>query len=295
MVRKVLVTGANKGLGFEVCKKLLEIPDMYVIVGSRDQGRGEEALKALAELPGSEGRLELTLIDVGDQDSIKKAADAYGAKHGPNSLYCLVNNAGLSSRSPGKEVWAVNAGGPIFCTDAFLPYMVEDGRVLNVSSVAALMFWKNLSEEVQQKHTSGTREDLDKIYNFVLNTDDMSLFEKEGLGDWSKEGNYYSLSKSLLNMHAALLAKQYPKMKCNAVEPGVVETDMTKPMFERMGNRNPFGGFGYNTVQTDEGVKCYLNAIIGDVGSGHLYSCDSKRTHFGTLRKPFVDPEYDGP
>eukprot|EP00961_Rhodomonas_salina_P131983 1777060-Rhodomonas_salina.2 len=110
MVRKVLVTGANKGLGFEVCKKLLEIPDMYVIVGSRDQGRGEEALKALAELPGSEGRLELTLIDVGDQDSIKKAADAYGAKHGPNSLYCLVNNAGLSSRSPGKEVWAVNAG-----------------------------------------------------------------------------------------------------------------------------------------------------------------------------------------
>lgn len=293
MVKKVLVTGGNRGLGFAVCQKLLKIPDMHVILGSRDQGNGEEAIKAL--LPGNEGRLELLVIDCGDQESIKKAAATYYTNHGPNSLYCLVNNGGLSSRSPGKEIWTVNLGGPLFVTDAFLPFMVEDGRVVNVSSVAGVFFFKNLSEKYQKIIQEGTREELDKLYNFVLETEDMSLFENEGLGDWIKDVNYYSLSKLLVNAHVAIMARQFPKMKCNSIEPGVVLTDMTKPMLERMGKEHPFEHLGYLTVPVEEGVKGYMHLIVGEVGSGHFYSCDCKRSHVGILRKPFVDPEYEGP
>jgi len=296
MVKKVLVTGGNRGLGYEACRKLLEIPDMHVILGSRDQKRGEEAIKTLS-LPGNEGRLELLLIDCGDIESIKNAASSYSAKHGmKNSLYCLVNNGGLSTRSPGKDVWRVNAGGPLFITDAFLPFMVEDGRVVNVGSVSGVLFFKNLSEQYQKIILEGTREELDKLYNFVMETEDMSLFEKEGLGDWVKEGaNYYSLAKLLVCAHAATMARLFSKMKFNAIEPGVVETDMTKPMLDRMGQQHPFEHMGYPTVPVEQGVKGYMHLIVGEVGSGAFYSCDCKRSHFGILRTPFVDPAYEGP
>lgn len=154
------------------------------------------------------------------------------------------------------------------------------------------MFYSKLSEKWQQKILHPSQDDFDFLDKFVLETADMELFEKEGLGDWTKDKNAYSLSKLALCSHAALLAQQYPKRRCVAIEPGIVETPMTGPMIERMGREvfNQWGGI----TQVHEGVKVYLHAILADnVGNGWLYSSDCKRCHFGKARKP-GDPEYLG-
>ena len=140
MVRRVLVTGGNSGLGFETCKELLKIPDICVVLGSRYLESGRAAVQKLLgaedDAHNNTGeRIELLQIDLLDDDTIQAAAQTYGEKYGPDSLYCIVNNAGLSSRSPYKEVWQVNMIGTRSVTQAFLPYLIEAGRIVHVSSM----------------------------------------------------------------------------------------------------------------------------------------------------------------
>ena len=105
---------------------------------------------------------------------------------------------------------------------------------------------------------------------------------------WTSDKNAYSLSKLALCAHSALLARLHPRRRCLAIEPGVVETNMTKPMIGRMG-REVFEEWG-GVTQVDAAVKVYLHAILSeDVVSGSLYSSDCKRSHFGKVRRPGVD------
>ena len=132
MVRRVLVTGSNRGIGLEVVKALLKVPDIHVLLGARDADRGQTAVQSL---PGYEdGRVELLHIDVGDPASIQSAAQAFGDKYGKkNSLYCLVNNAGIGSKFPYKEVWKVCQR----CLHEDLQFLVQAGKVTELFSHTA--------------------------------------------------------------------------------------------------------------------------------------------------------------
>ena len=75
-IKRVLVTGANKGIGLQICKKIVQtVPDAHILLGSRSAARGE---KAVAELIASDasaaGRVELLELDVTDAASITAAA-----------------------------------------------------------------------------------------------------------------------------------------------------------------------------------------------------------------------------
>ena len=93
--RRILVTGANKGIGLATCTKLLrEHPDSFLLLGSRDVRRGEAAVRSILDnVPGSAGRIECLQIDVADDASCTAAAAALKAKG--VTLYALVNNAGV--------------------------------------------------------------------------------------------------------------------------------------------------------------------------------------------------------
>ncbi len=68
--RLFLVTGANKGIGFEVVKKLsANQPNDLILLGSRDQKRGEDALLQL----GSPTSVKVLLLDISSPESIKQA------------------------------------------------------------------------------------------------------------------------------------------------------------------------------------------------------------------------------
>lgn len=103
-----VVTGANKGIGFEIVKGLLDASaKAFVFLGSRDASRGNSAVEALlAQNPESyTGRVEALQIDVSDNSSVSQAAEAVrsrlqsgggGGGESSSRVGALINNAGKS-------------------------------------------------------------------------------------------------------------------------------------------------------------------------------------------------------
>ena len=196
-----LVTGANKGIGFAIARRLGE-RDFSVWLGCRDQGRGEKAAAELREA-GLDARA--VTLDVTDADSVRQAAARLGEEIA--ALDVLVNNAGISIGGPPPPVteesvddmrtlFEVNALGPVRVTQAFLP-------LLRKSSAARVVMM-----------SSGLGS--------ITDTQDMSSLI------WPVGGAGYSASKSALNMFTVKFAKALlaEGIKINAADPGYTATDL---------------------------------------------------------------------
>lgn len=184
-----LITGANKGIGFETARQLVEAGyDVYV--GARDVERGE---KAAAELGA-----RFVQLDVTDDVSVGAALASIEAAEG--RLDVLVNNAGVLVAEPldgptALQVFDINAVGIVRVTEAALPLLrrAESPRVVNVSSSLG-SFWANTTPE-RVEH---------------------GMFLP-----------LYAASKAAVSMLTVQYAKAHTQIRFNAVEPGATATDMT--------------------------------------------------------------------
>jgi NAD(P)-dependent dehydrogenase (short-subunit alcohol dehydrogenase family) len=181
-----LITGANKGIGFEVARQLTG-KGFRVFIGARN----EKAGRAAAQKIGA----QFLKIDVSDQKSIREAAKelAKAVDH----LDVLVNNAGIivdgddgilkATPKQFEETMRTNALGPLMVTEAFQPLLTKSSapRIVNVSSSGG------------QLH--------------------------DGADGWSP---IYCISKTTLNGVTSQLAAALPKFAVNSVCPGWVRTDM---------------------------------------------------------------------
>src|ERR1700722_19402102 len=134
-----LITGANKGIGFETARQLGG-KGIAVILSARDKKRGEDATAQLKK-QGIDAHFQL--LDVANVKSIKLAVASIREKFG--RLDILVNNAGVlldretSAMEVSPEVVAetmqTNVYGPFFMIQACLPLMKEGGygRIVNLS------------------------------------------------------------------------------------------------------------------------------------------------------------------
>lgn len=136
-MKAALVTGANKGIGFEVVKQLQSL-NFRVILTSRNEERGLEAVNKLKK---HSDNLYFLQMDVGDKESVEKAANEVRSMN--FSLDVIINNAGilLDSKSINEvsletiyTTLNVNTIGPILVIQNFLPLLNENGRIINVSS-----------------------------------------------------------------------------------------------------------------------------------------------------------------
>ena len=136
-----LITGANKGIGYEIARQLGQDHGMTVLVGARDDGRGREAAEKLAAM-GVDARP--VRLDVTDGESVEAAARWIGKMFG-GKLDVLVNNAGIalercapseSELANLKATYETNVFGPFAVLKAMLPLLrqAEAARVVNVSS-----------------------------------------------------------------------------------------------------------------------------------------------------------------
>lgn len=140
-----LVTGGNKGIGFEICRQLAQ-KGIKVILTARNQQKGRVAAEKLQK----EG-LDVVhhQLDVTDEESVKKTAEYVDQKFG--KLDILINNAGIliDAETRGleadidkvKESVEVNTYGSLRVSKAFIPIMQKNnyGRIVNMSSHMAAL------------------------------------------------------------------------------------------------------------------------------------------------------------
>jgi NAD(P)-dependent dehydrogenase (short-subunit alcohol dehydrogenase family) len=140
-MKTVLITGANKSIGFETARQLLQ-QGYYVYLGCRDIKKGEQAVSQLH----AEGLryVEPLEIDVNNLDSINAAREALGKK--TKTLDVLINNAGIAGSFPQpaletdittfRNVFETNFFGVIEVTQAFIDMLKQSPapRIVNVTS-----------------------------------------------------------------------------------------------------------------------------------------------------------------
>jgi NAD(P)-dependent dehydrogenase (short-subunit alcohol dehydrogenase family) len=193
-----LITGANKGLGFETARRLVAAGHT-VYVGARDPERGRRAAEELGA--------RFIQLDVTEDSSVSAAAQLIKDDGG---LDVLVNCAGIEPRTadggfvPASEVTAdsmravfeTNVFGQVRMLHAFLPLLEQSDApvVVNVSSGASLM------------------RDL-------VNPDSPAHFYPDIA---------YPSSKAAVNMLTVQYSKAYPGIRINAVDPGFTATDLNQ-------------------------------------------------------------------
>jgi NAD(P)-dependent dehydrogenase (short-subunit alcohol dehydrogenase family) len=196
-----LVTGANKGIGFETARQLAA-KGITVLLGARDEKRGLEAAETLKKEGLDVQFLQLDVTDPISQDHAAKfIADKFG------KLDILINNAGVArdSHVPAskgtaeqwRETFETNLFSLISLTQKLLPLVKKSdaGKIVNLSSI---------------------------LGSLALNSDPNSP-----LGPQSAATAYHT-SKAALNMFTVHLANELKdtQIKVNAAHPGWVKTDM---------------------------------------------------------------------
>ncbi len=193
-----LITGANKGLGFETARQLIAAGHV-VYLGSRDEQRGNEA----AERIGARA----IQLDVTDELSVTEAAKIIERDGG---LDVLINNAGIAPEWSDagvtgaadltaelmRDTFETNAFGTVRVLHAFLPLLQQSAApvVVNVSSSLA----------------------------------SLSRVATPGRPGYDYPGVAYPASKAGVNMITIQYAKAFPAIRINAVEPGFTSTDLNR-------------------------------------------------------------------
>lgn len=293
-MRRVLVTGANKGIGFAIAKGVLaEHTETFVLLGSRSKARGQAAADALiAEKPSFSGRLQLVELDVSNDESVATAVNEVRRELGPaGSLYGIVNNAGIGAGSHDlKTVLNVNTVGVRRVCEAFLPLIdPHGGRIVNVTSASGPMFVAKCNAERQRSFLDAQSDwaDLEAIMSECIALGgDKAAFAKAGLGD----GDAYGLSKACANAYTLHLARRHPSLRINACTPGFIETDMTRNYAASQGKTPAELGM----KAPDAGARCPILLLFGEVeGNGRYYGSDGMRSPLDAYRAP-GSPPYTG-
>jgi NAD(P)-dependent dehydrogenase (short-subunit alcohol dehydrogenase family) len=189
-----LVTGGNKGIGFEIVRGLMQA-GCRVYLGAREAAKGQQAVAELA----AEGDVRFLEVDLASQATLDAAVAHLQREEG--QLDILVNNAGINVPGDGSPVNAdmrsveqalqTNFLGTLAVTQAFLPLVkqAEAGRIVNVSSP-------------------------------------LGSLTIVGQHDWALLG--YSASKAALNMLTVQLAYELrdTAIKVNSAAPGYTATDL---------------------------------------------------------------------
>jgi NAD(P)-dependent dehydrogenase (short-subunit alcohol dehydrogenase family) len=211
-----LVTGANKGIGFETAKQLAQL-GYFVYLGSRNKVRGLEAVNKLKDLGIS--NVELIEIDVTNINSIKKARQELENKI--DTLDVLINNAGIGGGMPQnisevnienlRKVFETNFFGAVQTTQQFINLLKKSNEpvIVNVSSELGSLTVHNSTQNPNYK-----------IYDA------------------------YSISKTALNAFTVMLANEFKNtnlpalptgqaggrhgFKINSVSPGYTATDLNQ-------------------------------------------------------------------
>lgn len=203
MTKVALVTGANKGIGFETVKQLAQ-QNIKVLLGARNETEGKKAEGVLRELSLDVTYIKLDISDSADIENVKSYIES---EHG--ALDILVNNAAVFLDGAWfgnntetvtvktlRDTFDINYFGTVELTQALLPAIKksEAGRIVNISSLSG---------------------------SFGVHLDENHWL-------YALKPYAYSASKTALNQFTVFLAHalRETKIKVNAANPGWVKTSI---------------------------------------------------------------------
>ncbi|CAF1241771.1 unnamed protein product [Rotaria sordida] len=230
----ILVTGANKGIGFHVVKKLLNESssnNTVILLGSRDLKRGQDAFEQL----GSPSNVHILQLDMSSIESINQAINEIKEKYG-GQLDIVINNAGILLKDftvdAARKTFAVNYYSIKLLNEQLLSMIRKNGRIINVSSQLGPIALHESSSILQDKYTSSTLtiKELDQLVeDFIAAIETNTL---KDLGYHNKTNSLiYSISKAALNALTQIEAREWSTSKnllIVSVSPGFCATDMTQ-------------------------------------------------------------------
>ncbi|XP_028108438.1 (+)-neomenthol dehydrogenase-like [Camellia sinensis] len=290
--RYAVVTGSNKGIGFEICRQLAA-KGIIVVLTARDEKKGFEALEKLKS-DGLSDHVVFCQLDVVDPSSVASLADFIKSKFG--SLDILVNNAGIvgfkmdwdslqSSEGSweeklsswkkvttetyelGNECLQTNYYGTKRMVEALIPLLQlsDSPRIVNVSSVKGKLelISSEWAKGVLNDVESLTKERVEEVLNEFLKDFKEGAFETKG---WPTSPSAYTVSKAAVNAYTRFLAKKYPTFRINCVCPGWVKTDIN----------NHTGD-----LTTEQGAQCPVKlALLPDDGPSGLFFTHNEPSSF---------------
>jgi len=275
-VKRILVTGGNKGIGKAICERLLsEWPVTHVLLASRSLERGQQAVQDIQQALGGDAtvkdRLVCIELDTSNDKSVQAAAALLAQQP---ELYGIINNAGVGWGYSVEETVNVNYFGPRRVNDALIQFVKRPGgRIVNVASASGPNFVEALPS------SSPLKESLPKPWKLSGGITDVDDIAKKYA---SSTDNGYGLSKALLNAYTVLLAKQNPDLIINACTPGFILTDLTA------------GTSAKDPPSKGAVPPCFLmmdDSFVPTQPTGRYYGSDCQRSPMHCYRSP-GDPPY---
>eukprot|EP00053_Salpingoeca_punica_P008970 m.80163 g.80163 ORF g.80163 m.80163 type:complete len:265 (-) comp14827_c0_seq1:393-1187(-) len=221
MTKLAVVTGANKGIGFAIVKRLHKA-GFQVVLTSRDEERGREAQ---SELKAQSVLVDYLQLDVENKESTQIAADKVQAMGGCDVLVC---NAGIAWKGDAfdeevaRGTHSVNYFGARRCIETFLPAIKDGGRIVVVSSRAG--DFSKLSKDLQEQFrgSKASLQNLDSLVNKFIDDVKTNKWQAEG---WPKTA--YGVSKMAITAYVNLVAPTLPRgITIYSMCPGWCKTDM---------------------------------------------------------------------
>jgi len=240
MSKVAIVTGGNKGIGYETVRGLVKSKEFgTVYLTARNETLGKEAVQKLSD-EESALCVKFHQLDIADTESVSKFAKFITETHGGFDV--LVQNAGFAFKAAAtesfdiqaRETFKINVWGTLDVMKKFVPLVRENGRIVNVSSftsqMAATGFTPKFGNPIHQKlgmlNQEISLEEMEKLAaQFVSDCADK---KNEELG-WPTSA--YATSKLFVNIITRVFARQIAAenkgVLINCCCPGFVKTDMT--------------------------------------------------------------------
>ena len=265
------VTGANRGIGLQFVKSLLDRTKGTIVACCRSPGNASSLDAIKMSLPENErSRLQIQKLDIEDQSSIEETAEAIKSTYGRVDVLLnvagILGDGGKTTSGPERTLaaidreWfeknlAVNVVGPVMFTQALAPLLQTKRR--RVSKKKA-----EQSDDTDQRPTA-------VVANLSARVGSISDNE---LGGWYS----YRISKSALNQAVRTIAHEGKRQgfQCIALHPGTTDTDLSRPF-----QRNVQDG---RLFPVDFTVSQLLDCIdsLDDAHSGGLYDWSGKSLPF---------------
>lgn len=263
--RVILVTGANRGIGYEAVKFVAQkLPNDVVLLSSRSTANGEAAIKKMQEsTPGhSFDNVKVIELDITEKSSLQAAVEKVRSEYG--QLTDLVHNTGIAFvgddyNSP--QILEVNVRYARDTIEAFLPLIPrETGRIALVSSEVGAWYTAGTEPSLRAKLDDVSANDWPTIESYVNDWVAFSQNKPDHKLSWPDTSNMlykaYSASKALVTAWARNFAQSNPDYPIAIVCPGYCATDL---------NNNS----GYRPAS--QGGESVVWPLFNDYKSGHFY------------------------